>query len=170
MLTSVHDIIFFVYNKPTLLHMLKVLTTTSAGAHQALAIMVICIYCAVSLLSLVRHGERSYCHNLDLRAVSLLRDAARNSLRADNPTSTPIDRYVDAAHANIYVKAVTCLLTPEKVARYGISVDKLRTYTEKQVDNAYGTLVNSEDPAGVSKHQRAPKRSLNLLAAVTHST
>ncbi|KAG5191312.1 hypothetical protein JKP88DRAFT_251641 [Tribonema minus] len=71
----------------------------------------------------------------------MLRDAARSSLRADNSTNSAADRYVDAAHANINVSAISKILTPDTVSKYGISIDELRAYTEKQLDSAYTRLV-----------------------------
>jgi len=134
--------------------MLKTLTSYGAMNHQGLAAVIVFMYGAASLLSLMRHGERSHCYHLTLRATSLLREAARSSLRADDRAADAIDRFAEATRACSFVNAVEKIMTPEEVSRYGgISIDALRDYTEKQVDKNYD-LMRSMRPAPSLRHAR----------------
>jgi hypothetical protein len=120
----------------------KQLTSGGALTHRSLGVLIVAFYGALVLLSLIRHGEKSHCAHLTLRATSLLRDAAKNSLRAESKHATPTDRFMHSAKANIFVQAVARIMTPEEIARFGISIDELRTYSEKQLDDAHDRLKN----------------------------
>lgn len=117
------------------------MTQNGASGHQALALLLVICYSALALISLVRHGERSHCHHLTLRATTLLRDAAKCSLRADQPCSSAADRFTDATRAQMYVAAVDKIMSAQDVARLtNVAIDELRAYTSSQVDDAYDAL------------------------------
>lgn len=120
-----------------------VLTSSSARGHQALAASVVLAYAVVVVASLRAHTERDRYHNITLRAVGLLRDAARSSLRADRGGDVS-DVYADAARARIYVAAVDRLLTSAEVAKLtGVSLDELRTYVDLQLSEARASLADA---------------------------
>ena len=128
------------------------LTENSAKGHQALAAFTVLGYFLITAASLRAHGERDRYHSLSLRAVSLLREAARSSLRADRGGDAT-DVYADAARARIYVSAVDRLLTAQEVAKLtGVSLDELRNYVDLQLSNARTSLskacgeVSSAEP------------------------
>lgn len=131
-------------------HTMDYLTTmrsTAAGGHRALAVSVVVCYGVIAGLSVMRHGEKNRCHHLNLRAVSLLRDAARCSIRADKVSGECDDRYADAARARIYVAAVERLMSASDVSRLtGISLDELRDYSDNQLLEARSRLGAAQTP------------------------
>lgn len=139
---------------------LNFLSELSAGGHQALAVFIIVSYAAVSLVSVHSQSQRHKYHNITLRAVSLLREAARSSLRADKGGDAA-DVYADAAKSRVYVSAVDRLLSSEEVAKLtGVSLDELRAHVDAQLANARTALSNTakhktHDFAPFSHHQHA---------------
>jgi hypothetical protein len=120
------------------------MTAKSSQGHQILALSVILAYGIITAVSLRAHGERNKYHKLTLRAVSLLREAARSSLRADKGGDCT-DVYADAARARIYVSAVDRLLTSEEVSRLtGVSLDELRNYVDVQLSEARNAISTSK--------------------------
>jgi hypothetical protein len=120
--------------------MFKVLNPICSTTQQSLAAVIVCTYAAVVLLSMVRHSQSSNCHHISLRAVSLLREAAQCSVRAEDPSSSAVDHFIDSTQAKIYVDAVYKVLSPAQVSKFGISVDDLRSHTERQMDGAFHKL------------------------------
>jgi hypothetical protein len=135
--------------------MFKTITALGAGGHQALAALIIIIYGTISCVSIMRHSERSHCRHLSLKATSLLREAAKSSLKADKKNASKSDRFVDAVRAKVYVSAVDTILTPQDVSRFaGISIDELRSYTNRQVDEAYVDLNTEQKADSVIQQQQ----------------
>lgn len=119
------------------------LTEISASGHQALAVFTILSYAAITVASVHSHSQKYKYHNMTLRAVSLLREAARASLRADKGGSGE-DVYMDSARARVYISAVDRLLSSEEVAKLtGVSLDELRSYVDEQLANARSELNKS---------------------------
>lgn len=127
--------------------MFETLNTDSASGHRALAAMVVAVYAACVAASVMRHGDRNKTKHVMMRAVSLLRDAARSSLRADREGVDSADAYADAARARIYVAAVERLLSAEDVAQLtGISLDRMREYVDEQLARTKADLPRDESP------------------------
>lgn len=116
------------------------LSSLACSSHQAFAGIVTAAYAALVLVSIMRHSERAHIHHLMLRGASLLRDAAKSSLKADEG-DRPLDVFTDATKANIYVSAVDRIMSPAEVSNLtGISIDEMRAYTSSQVDDAMRKL------------------------------
>ncbi|KAG5183076.1 hypothetical protein JKP88DRAFT_273048 [Tribonema minus] len=127
--------------------MLQPMNAGSAFGHRALAAAVVAAYALCVAASVVRHGDRSKTRHMTMRAVSLLRDAARSSIRADRDGIDAADEYAAAARARIYVAAVDRLLSAEDVAHLtGISIDRMREYVDEQLSRARGQLPREADP------------------------
>ena len=120
-----------------------VMSAVGGQGHRALAVTTVLLYAAFTVASIVRHSEHAKCKHMVLRAVSLLRDAARASLRADR-SKCPEDKYMDAVSARIYVRAVERLMSSADVkAASSISLDELRQYTDNSLDQARAELERS---------------------------
>lgn len=114
----------------------------SARSHQLVALILVLAYAALCAASITSHGDRKECKALKMRAVSLLREAARCSLRAERGHSDTAEVYADAARARIYVSAVDRLLSSADVARLtGVSIDELRSYVDSQLNNSRAALA-----------------------------
>ena len=138
--------------------MMKLLTELSAGGHQALAVFIALVYSIVTAASVHTHAGRHKYHNMTLRAVSLLREAARSSLKADKGVD-PAEIYADASTARIYVSAVDRLLTADEVAKLtGVSLDELRGHVDLQLSKARTGLSKSPGFQTLS-HAAAPLQS-----------
>lgn len=143
-----------------------VMSTLAGQGHRALAATTVLLYAAFTVASIVRHGEHSKCKHMVLRAVSLLREAARASLRADK-SKCPEDKYMDAASARIYVRAVERLMSAEDVkSSTSISLDELRQYTDNCLDEARAQL---EASCGNSSRQQSTRALAYPMAAVEPS-
>ena len=143
--------------------MFDTLNAESAYGHRALAALVIGVYAVCVAASVARHGDRNKTKHVMMRAVSLLRDAARSSLRADREGADPAEAYADAARARIYVAAVDRLLSAEDVAYLtGISLDKMREYVDEQLTRAKAELPRCDEPP--------PQQSVASPAAVAVKT
>lgn len=124
------------------MNMNSVMTATAASGHQALAAATVCIYGAIAAVSVHSHSEKNRYHNMTLRAVSLLREAARCSLRADRGND-PTDVYSDAVKASVYVNAVERLLSSAEVGKLcGVSLDELRNHVDQQLSAARTGLAD----------------------------
>ncbi|KAG5185093.1 hypothetical protein JKP88DRAFT_289569 [Tribonema minus] len=142
--------------------MQNTMNAESAFGHRALASLVVCVYGMIVATSVMRHGDRHKTRHMTMRAVSLLRDAARSSLRADRDGADATDAYADAARARIYIAAVERLLSAEDVAHLsGISLDKMREYVDEQLSRTRSQLPREEDaatpaPAPAANQSRRP--------------
>jgi hypothetical protein len=136
--------------------MLHLLSDLSAGGHQALALFLVLSYGAVTAVSVSAHSERHKYKNMQLRAVSLLREAARSSQRAKKGGDAG-DVYADSARARIYVSAVDRLLSSEEVAKLtGVSLDELRAHIDHQLADARSALSRTTAASGNTAFQSAP--------------
>lgn len=121
------------------------MSALSATGHRTLAASIVAAYAVIAATSVYRHSERARCQHLTLRAVSLLREAARSSLRADKKGSCAEDRYADATNARVYVRAVERLLSAQEVKNAtGLSLDELRAHTDIQWDTARQALEQKQ--------------------------
>lgn len=113
----------------------------AALSHQALAGFSVLIYFIVCVISVQSHSERDKYHHIVLRAVSLLREGARASIRAKT-TNDATDAYSEASKAYIYVSAVGKLLDSKEIAKKcNVNIDELRNYTESKLTNARTALA-----------------------------
>lgn len=153
---------------------LSFLSELSAGGHQALAVSIVVSYVVLSLVSVHSQSQRHKYHNLTLRAVSLLREAARSSLRADKGGDAA-DVYADACRSRIYVSAVDRLLSSQEVAKLtGVSLDELRAHVDTQLANARTALSNHSTKSKASTHfapyaRLDPTSSEEPIAAFTRA-
>jgi hypothetical protein len=110
------------------------LSALLGNGHRHLALTVVISYILLALVSVARHDERYQCKKLKQRALSLLRESARHSVRADGDT---VQQLEDAASARTFVSSVERLLSPAEV-RYstGLSIDAMRDHTDSALDNA----------------------------------
>ena len=158
---------------------LSMLSDLSAGGHQALAVFTIVSYLTIAIVSVSSQSKRHHYKNLCLRAVSLLRDAARSSTRAD-AGGDAADVYADAVRARIYISAVDRLLTSDEVSKLtGVSLDELRAHIDHQLARARTGLANatSKTHKQIESHLSdfAPHRAARLnvgepIAAFTRGT
>jgi hypothetical protein len=131
---------------------LNFLSELSAGGHQALAVFIIVSYATISFVSVHSQSQRHKYHNLTLRAVSLLREAARSSLRADKGGDAA-DVYADVCKSRIYISAIDRLLTSEEVAKLtGVSLDELRAHIDMQLANARTALTKTDKHTTYAAH------------------
>jgi hypothetical protein len=123
--------------------MANIMSAQASLNHQMLGAAVLGSYAALCFVSVSGQSQRKKYNHLVLRAVGLLREAARCSLRSDQ-AGLPQDTYADAVKASVYVHAVDRLLSSDEIARScGISIDELREHTDKQLKNARTALSQS---------------------------
>lgn len=112
-------------------------------SHQLFATSAILVYFIFNFVSLQSHSDKTKYHNLVLRAVSMLREGAKASVRSKNTTDVT-DAYAEAAKAHIYVTAVGKLLGAKEISQIcSVNIDELNNYTEIKLTNARTALAET---------------------------
>jgi len=112
-------------------------------SHQLLASSAILVFFIFNFVSVQSHSDKLKYHNLVLRAVSMLRDGAKASLRSKNSNDVT-DAYAEAAKAHIYVTAVSKLLGSKEISQIcSVNIDELNNYTEIKLTAARTALADS---------------------------
>lgn len=119
------------------------LSAQSAKNYHMLTATVIVLYLFISVVSVRSHDRHNQYKHVSLRAVALLRKAARASLRSSKSIDA-VDKYADALEALNYVNAVSQLLSSHEIARLtGINIDELQSLMDTAVRDAATLLADS---------------------------